>query len=78
MKRDDWDVYWASEEYREIAETMVRDIEKAEHLLPRNPDVEFEGFTLKHTNGKGKESEVKASVTPRRNRARNPWLAGWS
>jgi hypothetical protein len=72
MKRDDWDVYWVSEEYRETAEGMLRDIEKSEHLLRGKDDVEFEGFVLEHTTGK--TTEVKASVTPRRSRARNPWL----
>lgn len=70
MKRDDWDVYWVSEEYRETAEKMLRDLEKSEHLLPAG--VESEGYILEVTNGK--TSEVKASVTPRRSRARNPWL----
>lgn len=74
MKRDDWDVYWVSEEYRETAEKMLRDLEKSEHLLPAG--VESEGFILEVTkvSSFGKTSEVKASVTPRRSRARNPWL----
>lgn len=74
MKRDDWDVYWVSEEYRETAERMLRDLEKHEHLLPAG--VESEGYILEVTkvSSFGKTSEVKASVTPRRSRARNPWL----
>jgi hypothetical protein len=73
MNRDDWDVYWVSEEYREFAEGMLRDVEKAEHLL--KADVEFEGYIYGLTDGKAKEmSKVLASVTPRRLRAKNPWL----
>ena len=77
MKRDDWDVYWVSEAYRETAEGMLRKLEESEHLLPAG--VESEGYILEVTtvSSFGKTSEVLASVTPRRKRAKNPWLAGW-